>query len=129
MLSGLWRPGPWRLLALVGYFVLLIGLLNWMTWIAPPARLPVSLALILLAVPLLLPLRGLLHGRPYTHAWTSFLALPYFAFGIDALAAGQAPAWLGASAVASSLALFAGCVGYVRMRGRELRAEATERPE
>lgn len=119
MLSGLRRPGPWRLLTLGGYSVLLIGLLNWMTWIAPPARLPVSLALILLAVPLLLPLRGLLHGRPYTHAWTSFLALPYFAFGVDAIAAGQAPAWLGAGAVVASLALFAGCVGYARTSARE----------
>lgn len=119
MLSGLRDPRPWRLLTLIGYFVLLIGLLNWLTWIAPPARLPVSLALILFAVPLLLPLRGLLHGRPYTHAWTSFLALPYFAFGIDAIAAGQAPMWLGAGAVVASLGLFAGCVGFARTGARE----------
>jgi len=107
-----------------GYFLLLGLLLNWFTWIAPPERFPVSLALILLAVPLLLPLRGLLHGRTYTSAWSSFLALFYFAFGVDAVAAAQDPAWLGWTAIAASVALFTGCVGYVRVRGRELRGAA-----
>lgn len=129
MLTALRRPGPWRWVALAGYFALLILLLNWMTWLAPPREFPVALALILLALPLLLPLRGLLHGQPYTHAWTSFLALPYFAYGIDALAAGTDPAWLGAVAVAASLALFAGCVGYARTRARELRAAVEREPE
>ena len=125
-MNPLRRPGAWRILTLAGYFGLLVLLLNWVTWLAPPQRFPVALALIVLAVPLLLPLRGLLHGRPYTHAWSSFLALPYFAFGIDAVAAGDAPGWLGGGAIVTSLALFAGCVGYARTRGRELRA-AVER--
>jgi len=112
----------WWVLMLGGYFALLALLLNWMTWIAPPERFPIVLALILLAVPLLFPLRGLLHGRSYTSAWTSFLALFYFAFGVDAVAAAEDPAWLGWSAIAASIALFAGCVGYVRARGRALRA-------
>jgi len=85
----------------IGYFVLLALLLNWLTWLSPPRGVPVALALVLLTVPLLFPLRGLLHGRPYTHAWTSFLALLYFAFGIDAVAAGHDPAWLGAVAIGS----------------------------
>ncbi|MDZ7829621.1 MAG: DUF2069 domain-containing protein [Halofilum sp. (in: g-proteobacteria)] len=114
----------WWTLTLAGYFVLLGLLLNWLTWIAPPERFPVSLALILLTVPLLFPLRGLLHGRSYTCAWTSFLALFYFAFGIDAVAAAQDPGWLGWTAIAASVALFTGCVGYVRTRGRERRARA-----
>lgn len=112
---------------LSGYFALLALLLNWLTWIAPPDRFPISLALILLTVPLLFPLRGLLHGRSYTSAWTSFLALFYFAFGVDAVAAAQDPAWLGWTAIAASVALFTGCTGYVRARGRERRAnEAAE---
>ena len=129
MLKALRRPAPWRVLALAGYFALLILLLNWMTWVAPPRSFPVALALAVLAVPLLLPLRGLLHARPYTHAWTSFLALAYFAFGIDAVAAGNDPAWLGATAIAASLALFTGCVGFARTRGRQLRAAAEREPE
>lgn len=115
-----------RVLALAGYFALLTLLLNWHTWLAPPARVPISVVLLLVAVPLLLPLRGLLHGRIYTHAWTSFLSLAYFALAVDAIAAGVEPAWLGWAALVASLALFAGAIGYTRTRGRELRAAADE---
>ncbi len=111
-----------RVLALAGHLLLLTLLLNWLTWLAPAARVPVPVMLLVVTVPLLLPLRGLLHGRIYTHAWTSFLALPYFAFGVDALAAGIEPIWLGWAAVLTSLALFGGAIGYTRLRERELRA-------
>ena len=113
-----------RWASLAGYFGLLALLLNWYTWLAPPERVPVSLALAVTAVPLLFPLRGLLHGRPYTHAWTSFLALPYFALGIDAIAGGIGPPWLGPAVTAASTLLFAASIGYARARGRELRAAA-----
>lgn len=68
-------------------------------------------------VPLLLPLRGLLHGRRYTAQWTTFLALAYFTEGVvrawsdrglsQALAGGE---------VALSIALFAACVALARSR-------------
>ncbi len=118
-----------RVLALSGHLLLLVLLLNWLTWLSPAERVPVSVMLLVVAAPLLLPLRGLLYGRVYTHAWASFLALPYFAFGIDALAAGVRPGWLGWAAVIASLALFAGATGYTRLRGRELRAAAQARSE
>lgn len=123
-------PGAWRMtdrprgvvacrgLALAAHLALLALVLAWYTWLAPPARAPISLVLALVAIPLLLPLRGLLHGRAYTHAWTSFLALPYFALGVDAVAAGVRPAWLGWAVVAASLTLFATTVGYARLAGR-----------
>lgn len=107
-----------RWVALAAHLVLLALMLGWYTWLAPPARVPISLMLALVAIPLLLPLRGLLHGRAYTHAWTSFLALPYFALGVDAVAAGVRPAWLGWAAVVTSLTLFAAAVGYARLAAR-----------
>ena len=112
----------YRAATLASYFALLALLLNWFTWIDPPERTPISLVLILTAVPLLFPLRGLLHGRLYTHAWTSFLALPYFILGVDAVAAGTEPTWLGWAAIVSSTILFTATLGYTRCRGRELRA-------
>jgi uncharacterized membrane protein len=120
------KPGsrPWRIATLASYFALLALLLNWYTWIAPPQRVPVAIALMLTAVPLLFPLRGLLHGRSYTHAWTSLLALPYFALGVDAIAVGIGPVWLGVAVTAASIVLFSATIGYTRARGRELRAAA-----
>jgi hypothetical protein len=38
--------------------------------------------LALKALPLLLPLRGILHGRRYTYQWTSLLVLLYLAEGL-----------------------------------------------
>jgi len=115
-----------RWLTLVAYFALLALLLNWYTWLAPPEDVPVSVALAIVALPLLLPLRGLLHGRAYTHAWTSFLALPYFALGVDGVAGGVHPAWIGGIAIAASVTLFCGSVGYARLHGRALRRAAGE---
>jgi uncharacterized membrane protein len=68
----------WRTVALSGYFGLFGLLLLWFAWLEPPSRLPVAWALLLWVGPLLFPVRGLLHSRPYTHAWASFLALFYF---------------------------------------------------
>jgi len=107
-----------RWVALAGYFALLALELNWYTWLAPPHTIPISVALAIVALPLLLPLRGLLHGRAYTHAWTSFLALPYFALGVDGVAGGVHPAWIGAIGIVASVALFCGAVGYARLQGR-----------
>ncbi|HRD66728.1 MAG TPA: DUF2069 domain-containing protein [Candidatus Competibacter sp.] len=107
--------------ALTGYFGLFGLLLLWLSWLEPSPRLPVSLALVLLVGPLLLPLRGLLHGRPYTHAWSSFLALFYFAVGVfDATGPMQKP-WLAWLEIGFSALLFLGTVSYVRIHAREQR--------
>ena len=109
-----------RVLTLVGHLGLIALILAWFGWIAPPATLPRALPIAALAVPLLFPLRGILHGRRYTHQWTSFLAMPYFAIGIDAwFNAAANSAWLGGTLVLLSLALFAGTVTYARYTASE----------
>lgn len=67
----------WKHLALTGYFGVFLLIVAWYGWLSPPTRLPAVYALLALGTPLLLPLRGLLHGRPYTYAWSLFLALGY----------------------------------------------------
>ena len=111
----------WHVVALAGYFGLFGLLLLWLTWLEPSRRMPVSLALILLVGPLLLPLRGLLHGHPYTHAWTSFLALFYFAVGVFDAAGPMARPWLAWLEIGFSILLFLGTVLYVRARASERR--------
>jgi len=102
-----------RWLTFSGYFGLFFLILIWTSLIDPPEHLPQSLVLVVLLVPLLLPLRGLLYGRRHTHVWTSFLALFYLALGIT-LAAAAADRLYGLSMLGFSLALFAGCLLYVR---------------
>lgn len=106
-----------RATALAGYFGLFGLLMAWLTWLAPSHRFPVALTLLVMVSPLLLPLRGLLHARPYTHAWTAFLALPYFAHGVVETYANPAERPFGALEVLFSLLLFVGCIGYARYAG------------
>ena len=104
-----------RWTALAGYFGLLGLIVSWFTVIAPPVQVPRSLLLIVLAVPLLLPLRGLLHARRYTHQWVSFLSLFYFMIGVDVwFNRGPDQSWLGALMVLFSLLLFAGSIFFAR---------------
>ena len=72
-----------RVLTLIGYFGLLVLIINWFTWLAPPVRVPRALVLAALAVPLLFPLRGIIHARRYTHQWIGFLSMLYFVIGVD----------------------------------------------
>ena len=104
-----------RVITLVGYFGLLLLILNWFTWIAPPAQVPRSLLLIVLAGPLLIPLRGLLNGRRYTHQWVNFLALFYFVVGVDVWYTFQPDErWIGMLTTLFSLMLCAGSAMYAR---------------
>ena len=83
-----------RVLALAGYFGTMAFLMLWIIKISPP-QVPKSIALAIGLLPLLLPLRGILHGRVYTHSWAGFVALPYFAFGVDAAIHRTETPWLG----------------------------------
>jgi len=99
-----------RWTTLAGYFLLLALILNWFTWLAPPKTVPRALPMIILLVPLMFALRGLLHGRMYTHAWVSLLSMLYFAVGIDVAYNRSDQRYLGLAMVGFSLMLFFGSV-------------------
>ncbi|UCE90718.1 MAG: DUF2069 domain-containing protein [Pseudomonadota bacterium] len=93
----------------------------WITWLAPPQVLPVALVLVLMVGPLLLPLRGMLRGHPYTHAWASFLSLIYFTHGtVEAYAAPDERVWALLEVILSVL-FFSGAMFYARCAGRAQR--------
>lgn len=112
-------------IALSGYFGLLVLLVAWLGWISPPRALPTSVALFFMTVPLLFPLRGLLHARPYTFAWASFLSLFYFIHGVVEAYSSEEDRYLALLEIIFSLAFYAGSMFYARFRGRELKAEQT----
>lgn len=59
---------------------LILVCLAWEGWLAPLR--PEGSMLILKAVPLLLPLFGILRGRRYTFQWASMFILLYFTEGV-----------------------------------------------
>ena len=107
--------GIGRALTLIGHLGLIALLTAWFTFISPPEVLPRVLPLVLLVGPLLIPLRGTLNGRRYTHQWIGFMASIYFAGGIDAWANPRpGNLWLGVLLTLLSAALFVGSVMVAR---------------
>ena len=69
-------------LTLFGYFGIMALLPVWIGWFKPPGLLVPPVAIGLLALPLFFALRGMLHARRYTVAWSLFLSLFYFTHGV-----------------------------------------------
>lgn len=95
----------------------LVGLLflclAWELWLAPLR--PGGSMLALKALPLLLPLFGILRGKRYTHQWTSMLALAYVSEGLVRAVSDQGVSQILAVAeTILAMLLFAGCLGYAR---------------
>ena len=87
----------------------------WELFLAPVR--PGGSWLALKAVPLLVPLFGVLHGKRYTFQWTTLLIWAYFAEGIvRAYSDSGLSARLAAGEIALSLAYFASAVAFVRSR-------------
>jgi len=109
-----------RVVTLAAWFALFFLLLAWYLWLAPATVFHPSVVLVVVVGPLLLPLRGLLAGRAYTHAWTTLLILLYFAHGVTEVMASpdaRVLAWL---EIALSVTLFTSAMFYARWRGKEL---------
>jgi len=101
-------------LASISLIALILLSLAWELWLAPLR--PGGSMLALKALPLLLPLRGILHGRRYTHQWLSLMILLYLAEGLVRLMSDQGVSVVlaAAEAVLASL-VFVGCLGYARV--------------
>ena len=88
--------------------------LAWELWLAPLR--PGGSWLALKALPLLLPLMGVLHGRRSTYQWASMLILAYFAEGtVRAFGETGASAALAWAEALLSLVFFVSAVLYARM--------------
>ncbi|MGB0721421.1 MAG: DUF2069 domain-containing protein [Gammaproteobacteria bacterium] len=115
--------GAARAITLASYFGLLLHLVLWNTWFEPSRHFPIALVLIAVVLPLLLPLRGILHRRPYTHAWTTFLALFYFVYCLGfVFASNPADHIHGIIGTVLSTGLFVGATVFTRLEARARRA-------
>jgi uncharacterized membrane protein len=103
-----------RLTASAALVALIALCLAWELWLAPLR--PGGSLVALKALPLVLPLPGILSGRRYTFQWSSMLILAYFAEGATrAWADAGLSRTLALAEVALSLAFFAAAVSYARL--------------
>ena len=102
--------------ALTGYFGLFFLLMAWNTVLAPSVYFPVSVVLVVMITPLLLPLRGLLNANPKSCAWAAYVSLLYFIHGSVESFVSADQRLLALLEVVFSLLLFFGASFYVRLR-------------
>lgn len=103
-----------RLTAAASLAALIALCLAWELWLAPLR--PGGSLVALKALPLALPLTGIVAGRRYTYQWSSLLILAYFAEGATrAWAESGAGRTLALAEVALSLAYFATAVTFARV--------------
>jgi uncharacterized membrane protein len=112
-----------RTLAVASLIALIALALAWELWLAPLR--PGGSWLVLKALPLCLPLAGLLKNRMYTYRWLSLVVWLYFTEGVVRAWSDPPPgAWLAMLEVVLCLMLFAACTLHVRLRFRHARARA-----
>lgn len=100
-------------LASFSLIALIVLCLAWELWLAPLR--PGGSMLALKVLPLLPPLRGILHGRRYTHQWVSLLVLLYLAEGaVRSMSDHGTSQVLAMAETGLATLLFVGCLGHAR---------------
>ena len=115
-----------RTVAVSSLLGLIVLCLAWELWLAPLR--PGGSWLALKALPLCIPLAGLLKHRMYTYRWLSLMIWLYFTEGVVRAWSDKPPSnWLALLEVALCVLLFAACALHVRLRlahGKVLAATA-----
>lgn len=106
-------PKALSLTASISLISLITLCLAWELWLAPLR--PGGSMLALKALPLLLPLFGILHGRRYTYQWSAMMILLYFSEGVVRVATDTGAArLLAGTETLLALAFFASAILYAR---------------
>ena len=109
-----------RYLALISHVCLIAWMIMWYFAIPDTSDYSSVFKILFYILPLLLPLYGIVQGKPYTHAWASFIVLLYFLHSITVLYAEPQLMWLAVVELLLASAMFVGCSTFARLRGQEL---------
>ena len=101
--------------ASVSLIALIFLSVAWELWLAPIR--PGGSWLVLKALPLLLPLMGILKGRRYTYQWAPMLVLAYFTEGVVRAWSdtGSLSAWLAGLETLLSVVFFFAAIYYAKL--------------
>lgn len=110
----------YRFMALLGNLALLAWIGLWQLSLSPHPHLNSTTLAIAWAIPLLLPMPGILAGKPYTHAWANFVLMLYFLHALTILWIDDGERYLALVELLLTSVAFAGNILYARARGQEL---------
>lgn len=106
-------PRTLSLVASASLIALIMLSLAWELWLAPLR--PGGSWLVLKALPLLLPLIGILKGRRYTYQWASMFILLYFTEGVmRAWSDPQPSASLAVTEIVLSVVFYLAAIAYAK---------------
>lgn len=114
------KTRTFRYLALVSHLLLLAWVTIWQFSLVEERVYSTTFIALIYILPLLLPLRGIVAGKPYTHAWANFIVLFYIIHGFTAGYAAPDELLYAVIELVLATGMFVGCSAYARMRGREL---------
>ncbi|QXO18063.1 DUF2069 domain-containing protein [Vibrio ostreae] len=123
------RTALFRWLALGGNLALLAWIALWQLSLSPHPHINALTLAIAWMIPLLLPLPGILAGKPYTHAWANFILMFYFLHALTLLYIDNGERLLAAVELVLTFAAFIGNILYARHRGKELGFKLTRLSE
>ncbi|MGB7994695.1 MAG: DUF2069 domain-containing protein [Photobacterium halotolerans] len=109
-----------RYLALTANLSLLLWVFLWQSVISPHPHLNNYVVAGMWILPLLLPLKGMLQGKPYTHAWANFILMFYFLHALTLLWIDGGERWLALIELGLVTAAFFANILFARIRSREL---------
>ncbi|MGJ8681424.1 DUF2069 domain-containing protein [Paraglaciecola sp.] len=110
----------YRKLTLTNYLLLVIWIPVWHFLLTVDKATSDLFTIIFWVLPILLPAKGLIAGKPYTHAWTNFIVMYYLLHGFTAVYAVEGERLFALIEIILCTGLFVGCSFYARKRGREL---------
>lgn len=123
------RTAFYRWLALSANLSLLGWMILWQLTLSPHPHLNPHALAIGWSIPLLLPLVGIIKGKPYTHAWANFVLMLYFLHALTLLYVDGGERWLALVELTITFAAFIGNTLYARLRGQELGLKLTKLSE
>ena len=109
-----------RILALCGNLGLLSWVFAWQFYISPHPHINNIALAVAWSIPLLLPIPGILVGKPYTHVWANFFLMLYFLHAFTILYIDDGERWLAAVELALTGLAFVSNILFARTRGQEL---------
>ena len=126
--AGLHQVNLSRWLAVGSLVALVVLSVAWELYLAPIK--PGGSLLALKALPLCVPLAGLLKNRMYTYRWVSLLVWLYFTEGVVRAYSDRAPSnYCAMLEVLLCLTLFVACLLHVRVRLRDAKATVVPTPQ
>ncbi|OAN18740.1 hypothetical protein A3K86_07720 [Photobacterium jeanii] len=109
-----------RYFALTSHLTLILWIALWQGVLSPHPHLSNTVLTLMWVFPLLLPLKGILEAKPYTHAWANFVLMFYFLHGLTILWIEPNERWLAGIELIITSCAFIGNIYFARLRGREL---------